>query len=440
MQQSGSMNQSVRRLRWAAVAVAVFPVGAWAQATEVHADTGDTAWLLVSAALVLLMTPGLALFYGGMVRRKNVLATLMYSHFALALVTVQWVVFGYSLTFGKDHHGLIGGWDCLLLDNVVGRMKGSVPELAFMVFQLKFAIITPALISGAFVERMKFSAYLLFTLLWSTLVYDPVAHWVWGEGGWLGTYGALDFAGGTVVHWTAGLSALVCALFIGKRLGHGKERFIPHDLPMTITGAGLLWFGWFGFNAGSALSAGQTAALAFTTTTIAAATGAMAWVFGEWASRGKPTMLGFASGLVAGLVAITPAAGFVTPAASLIIGAAAGLVCYGAVLLKERKFHYDDSLDAFGIHGVGGMLGALLVGVFSRKVLNPSGADGLLAGDPSLLLKQAVGLLAAGAWTVVLTLGILWVLDRALGGLRVTEDEEREGLDATQHGEAAYTS
>ncbi len=439
MQQSEAMNRSTGRFLWAAVAVALLPLSASAQANEAHADTGDTAWLLVSAALVLLMTPGLALFYGGMVRRKNVLATLMYSYFTMALVTVQWVFFGYSLTFGKDFHGLIGGTNYLMLDNVVGRLKGSVPELAFMVFQLKFAIITPALISGAFVERMKFSAYVLFTLLWSTLVYDPVAHWVWGDGGWIGAYGTLDFAGGTVVHWTAGVSALVCALFIGKRLGFGKERFIPHDLPMTITGAGLLWFGWFGFNAGSALSAGQTAALAFVTTTIAAATGAMAWVFGEWASRGKPTMLGFVSGLVAGLVAITPAAGFVSPAASLFIGAAAGLVCYGAVVLKERRFHYDDSLDAFGIHGVGGMLGALLVGVFSRKVLNPSGADGLLAGDPSLLVKQAVGLLAAGVWTVLLTLAILWAVDKTLG-LRVSEDEEREGLDATQHGEAAYTS
>ncbi|HXX31433.1 MAG TPA: ammonium transporter [Myxococcaceae bacterium] len=431
------MNRSLRRCLGASAAL--LPIIADAQATEARADTGDTAWILVSAALVLLMTPGLALFYGGMVRRKNVLATLMYSHFTLALVTVQWVLLGYSLTFGTDHGGLIGGLNEVLLGNVVGRLKGSVPELAFMAFQLKFAVITPALISGAFVERMKFSAYVVFTLLWSTLVYDPVAHWVWGEGGWLGTYGALDFAGGTVVHWTAGLSALVCALLVGKRLGHGKERFIPHDLPMTITGAGLLWFGWFGFNAGSALAAGQLAALAFVTTTIAAATGALAWVLGEWLTRGKPTMLGFVSGLVAGLVAITPAAGFVSPAASLLIGAAAGLVCYGAVVLKERRFHYDDSLDAFGIHGVGGMLGALLVGVFSRKVLNPSGADGLLAGDPSLLLKQAVALGATGLWTVVLTLAILWVLDRTLG-LRVAEDDEREGLDATQHGEAAYTS
>ncbi|MGZ3480303.1 MAG: ammonium transporter [Myxococcaceae bacterium] len=421
-------------------AVLFLPAPVWAQATEAHADTGDTAWMLVSAALVLLMTPGLALFYGGMVRRKNVLATLMYSHFALALVTLQWVLIGYSLTFGKTHGGIIGGTDYLFLHGMAGTLKGSVPALVFVAFQMKFAIITPALISGAFVERMKFSAYVAFTLLWSTLVYDPVAHWVWADGGWMATLGVLDFAGGTVVHWTAGLSALICALFIGKRLGYGREKFIPHDLPMTITGAGLLWFGWFGFNAGSALSAGQTAALAFVTTHVAAASAAMFWVLSEWVFRRKPTLLGFVSGLVAGLVAITPAAGFVSPAASLVIGAIAGMVCWAAVQLKERKFHYDDSLDAWGVHGVGGMLGALLVGVFSRKALNPgNGADGLLAGDPSLLWKQAVGLLAAGVYTLVMTLGILFVLDRTMG-LRVHEDEEREGLDATQHGEAAYTS
>jgi Amt family ammonium transporter len=395
--------------------------------------------MLVSAALVLLMTPGLALFYGGMVRRKNVLATLMYSHFALALVTVQWVLFGYSLTFGKTHGGFIGGFDYLLLRGAENGLKGSVPHLAFIAFQMKFAIITPALISGAFVERMKFGAYVAFTLLWSTLVYDPVAHWVWADGGWMARLGVLDFAGGTVVHWNAGVSALVCALYIGRRVGFGRDKFIPHDLPMTITGAGLLWFGWFGFNAGSALAAGQTAALAFTTTNIAAGTGAMAWVVAEWLFRHKPTLLGFVSGLVAGLVAITPAAGFVSPAASLVIGALAGFVCWGAVQLKERRFHYDDSLDAWGVHGVGGMLGALLVGVFSRKALNAAGADGLLAGDPSLLWKQAVGLLVAGVYSSVLTLGILVVINKTFR-LRVSEDDEREGLDATQHGEAAYTS
>src|SRR5215468_8065843 len=277
MRQSGSMDRpTVRPARLTLCAAALcLPGTALAQATEAHADTGDTAWMLISAALVLLMTPGLALFYGGMVRRKNVLATLMYSHFALALVTIQWVLFGYSLTFGKTHHGLIGGFDHILLEGMVGELKGSVPALAFMAFQMKFAIITPALNSGAFVERMRFAGYVAFTLLWTTLVYDPVAHWVWADGGWMATLGVLDFAGGTVVHWTAGLSALICALHIGRRLGFGRDKFIPHDLPMTITGAGLLWFGWFGFNAGSALSAGQIAALAFSTTHIAAASAAM---------------------------------------------------------------------------------------------------------------------------------------------------------------------
>src|SRR5262249_11464609 len=312
-----------------------------------------------ASALVLLMTPGLALFYGGMVRRKNVLATFMYSYFALALVTLQWVVVGYSLTFGKTHGGLIGGVEYVLLSGMAPQPKGRLPALAFMAFQLKFAIITPALISGAFVERMKFSAYVLFTLLWSTLVYDPIAHWTWGEGGWLSQLGVLDFAGGTVVHWNAGVSALVCALFIGKRIGYGKERFIPHDMTMTLLGAGLLWFGWFGFNAGSALAAGQNAALAFVTTHVAAAAAALAWVGADWMPRPQPPLLGLASGLVAGLVAIPPAAGFVSPAASLVIGVLAGLACYSAVLMKER-FRYDDSLDAWGVHGVGGFLGAML--------------------------------------------------------------------------------
>ena len=408
---------SVTRRRdwtWGLGLVAVLLGGAArAQAAEATADSGDTAWMLISSALVLLMTPGLALFYGGMVRKKNVLATFMYSHFALALVTVQWICFGYSLAFGKTHGGLIGGGDYLFLQGVVPQLKGSIPHLAFMAFQLKFAIITPALISGAFVERMKFSAYVLFTLLWSTLVYDPVAHWTWAEGGWMAKLGVLDFAGGTVVHWTAGLSALVCALVVGKRLGYGKERYFPHNLTMTVTGAGLLWFGWFGFNAGSALAAGQNAALAFVTTHVSAAAAAMSWVLAEWALRRKPTLLGFVSGLVA------------------------GLICYGAVLMKER-LHYDDSLDAWGVHGVGGMLGALLVGVFAQKALNPAAADGLLAGDAVLLGKQALGILAVGAYTTAVTFGILWVVKK-LVGLRVSEDEEREGLDATQHGEAGYT-
>lgn len=408
----------------------------FAQASATTIDSGDTAWMLVASALVLLMTPGLALFYGGMVRKKNVLATFMYSFYALALVTVQWVVCGYSLAFGRTHGGFIGGFDYALLHNVGVEPRGTVPHLAFMAFQLKFAIITPALISGAFAERMKFSAYALFTLLWTTLVYDPVAHWTWGEGGWLAKLGVLDFAGGTVVHWTAGLSALVAAIMIGKRLGYGKEHFVPHNLTMTVTGGGLLWFGWFGFNAGSALAAGQSAALAFVTTHVAAGAAALAWSLAEWKHRGRPTLLGIVSGLVAGLVAITPAAGFVSPSASLMIGFIAGVLCYGSVLMKE-KLGYDDSLDAWGIHGVGGMIGALLTGVFARKALNPAGNDGLLAGNPMLLAKQALGLLAAGAWAVVLTVVILKVVDK-LVGLRVSEDDEHEGLDITQHGESGY--
>jgi Amt family ammonium transporter len=410
------------------------PVLAQAAATTI--DSGDTAWMLVASALVLLMTPGLALFYGGMVRKKNVLATFMYSFYALALVTVQWVLFGYSLAFGRTHGGLIGGLDFALLRNVGVEPRGTVPHLAFMAFQLKFAIITPALISGAFAERMRFSAYALFTLLWTTLVYDPVAHWTWGEGGWLAKLGVLDFAGGTVVHWTAGLSALVCALYIGKRLGYGKEHFAPHNLTMTVTGGGLLWFGWFGFNAGSALAAGQSAALAFVTTHVAAAAASLAWSIAEWKHRGRPTLLGIVSGLVAGLVAITPAAGYVTPSASLVIGLIAGVFCYGSVLLKD-KLKYDDSLDAWGIHGVGGMLGALLTGVFARKALNPMGADGLLAGNPMLLAKQALALLAVGAHSVIVTLVLLKIVDK-LVGLRVSEDDEHEGLDITQHGESGY--
>ncbi len=435
------MKRSMRGWRGGAVLVAgaVFGAGeAHAQAAAGNLNSGDTAWMLMASALVLLMTPGLALFYGGMVRRKNVLSTFMYSYFALALVTIQWIAVGYSLTFGKTHGGLIGGFEYVLLSGMAPQLKGSLPHLAFMAFQLKFAIITPALISGAFVERMKFSAYLLFTLLWSTLVYDPIAHWTWAEGGWLSQLGVLDFAGGTVVHWNAGISALVCALYIGKRIGYGRERFIPHDLTMTLTGAGLLWFGWFGFNAGSALAAGQNAALAFVTTHVAAGTAAMSWVLAEWTLRRKPTLLGLVSGLVAGLVAITPNAGFVSPAAALVIGALAGLVCYGAVLMKE-KLHYDDSLDAWGVHGVGGFLGAMLVGVFAQKALNPGGADGLLAGDVSLLGKQLLGLLAAGVHAGVLTLAILFVVNKTVG-LRVSDEEEREGLDASQHGEAGYTS
>ncbi len=399
-------------------------------------DTGDTAWLLVSSAFVLFMTPGLALFYGGMVRRRNVLSTFMFVHFALAIISLQWVLFGYSLAFGRSHGGAIGGFDMVMLRGVGLELHKTVPHLAFMAFQMKFAIITPALIAGAFVERMKFSAYVAFALLWTTLVYDPVAHWAWSEGGWLYRLGVLDFAGGTVVHLTAGVAALVCALVVGKRVGFPREKAPPHNLTMTVTGAGLLWFGWFGFNAGSALGANALAALALVTTHVSASAAALSWVLVEWRHRGRPTMLGFVSGLVAGLVAITPAAGFVTVGSSMLIGLASGAACYGAVLLKER-WHYDDSLDAFGVHGVGGILGALLTGVFATKAVNADGADGLLAGNPVQLLKQLAGVLAAGAYSAGVTWALLKVVDRWIG-LRVSVDDEREGLDESQHGESGY--
>ncbi|MEZ4410084.1 MAG: ammonium transporter [Polyangiales bacterium] len=400
-------------------------------------DTGDTAWLLVSSAFVLFMTPGLALFYGGMVRKRNVLSTFMFVHFALALISLQWVLFGYSLAFGRTHGGFIGGFEHVGLRGVGTEAHGTVPHLAFMAFQMKFAIITPALIAGAFVERMRFSAYVLFALLWTTLVYDPVAHWTWAEGGWLYKLGVLDPSPhGTVVHLTAGMSRPSCAPCRGQARPLAAEPPPPHNLTMTVTGGGLLWFGWFGFNAGSALGANGLAALALVTTHVSAASAALAWVVVEWRHRGRPTMLGFVSGLVAGLVAITPAAGFVSVMASVLIGLASGAVCYGAVLLKER-WRYDDSLDAFGVHGVGGILGAILTGVFAQKALNSAGSDGLLSGNPAQFGKQLLGVLAAGAYSAVLTYGILKLVDKVIG-LRVDEEEELEGLDASQHGESGY--
>ncbi|MGO8998852.1 MAG: ammonium transporter [Polyangiaceae bacterium] len=399
-------------------------------------DTGDTAWLLVCSALVLLMTPALALFYAGMVRRKNVLSTIMHSLAAIPILSVKWALFGYSLAFGATHGGLIGGLEFAGLNGLAGQAHGTVPALAFVAFQMMFAVITPALISGAFAERMKFSAYVAFILLWSTLVYDPVAHWVWADGGWLFKMGALDFAGGTVVHLTAGVSALVCALVIGKRLKYPQERPLPHNLTMTMTGAGLLWFGWFGFNAGSALAAGKLAALAFTGTHLGAAGGAIGWIAIEWKHRGKPTALGVASGLVAGLVAITPACGYVAPWAAIVIGVLASWACYGGVLAKY-KYGYDDSLDAFGVHGVGGLAGALLTGVFAQKVLNDAGNDGLLFGNPHQLVVQVVASLATGGYAAVITFGVLKLIDKTIG-LRVEAAEEREGLDQTQHGEEGY--
>ena len=401
-------------------------------------DTGDTAWLLICSALVLLMTPALALFYGGMVQKKNVLSTIMHSMAAIPILSVKWALFGYTLAFGASHHGLIGGFEFAGLRGLAGSVHGTVPTLAFVAFQMMFAVITPALISGAFAERMKFSTYVVFILLWSTIVYDPVAHWVWNENGWLAKLGALDFAGGTVVHFTAGASALVCALVIGKRLKYPQERPVPHNLTMTLTGAGILWFGWFGFNAGSALASGSLASLAFMTTHLGAAGGAIGWLVVEWHHRGKPTALGVASGLVAGLVAITPAAGFVAPWAAIVIGFAAGLICYAGVLLKYR-FNYDDSLDAFGVHGVGGLAGALLTGVFAQKALNEAGADGLLFGNPRQLGVQVIACAATGAYAAVVTVVLLKVLDKTMG-LRVDVAEEREGLDTALHGEEGYAA
>ena len=402
-------------------------------------DTGDTAWMLISTALVMLMTPGLGLFYGGMVQRKNVLSSLMHSFFALALVSIQWAVIGYSLAFGKTHGGLIGGFDFAFLNDVGTDGAGrTFPHLLFMMYQGMFAVITPALISGAYAERMKFTAYMAFTLLWCTLVYDPVAHWVWGDGGWLAKLGALDFAGGTVVHLSSGISALVCAIVLGKRIGYPQKRHSPHNLTMTVIGAGILWFGWFGFNAGSALKANGLAAIAFVNTHLAAAAGAFAWALVEQIRIRKMTMLGVASGLVAGLVVITPAAGFVSPMGAIALGLAAGGICYAGVMLKGR-LGYDDSLDAFGVHGIGGAAGAILTGVFATKALTPDETGGglLAAGNLKLVGIQAIAVGATAIYAIVLTYAILKLVDLTIG-LRVTSDEEREGLDVVLHGESGY--
>ena len=407
-------------------------------------DAGDTAWILISTALVMLMTPGLALFYAGMVRRKNVLGTIMQSFIILALISIQWVLWGYSLAFGPDKGGIIGSLAWFGL-NGVGTdpnpdYAATIPHQAFMIFQMMFAVITPALITGAFAERVKFSAFLVFTLLWATLVYDPIAHWVWGLSGgkgWLNNLGALDFAGGTVVHISSGISALAAALIIGKRKGYGTESMPPHNVPMVVLGAALLWFGWFGFNAGSALSSGGLAASAFVVTNTACAAAAFTWAVVEWMHRGKPTVLGAVSGAVAGLVAITPAAGFVSPMSSILIGIMGGVVCYFSVSVIKGKLGYDDSLDAFGIHGVGGTLGALSTGLFASKLVNPAGNDGLFFGNPSLLVNQVIAVVATAVYAFVVTAILLKVLDATMG-LRVSKEEEVTGLDLSQHGESGY--
>ncbi len=407
----------------------LLPLSAYAE--EGGIDKGDTAWILVSTALVMLMTPGLAFFYGGMVRRKNVLGTMMHSFFILCLISVQWVLWGYSLAFGPDIGGIVGGLDYLGLNGVGQEPNGTIPHLAFMMFQGMFAIITVALITGAFAERLKFSALLIFSLLWATIVYDPLCHWVWG-GGWLGDLGALDFAGGTVVHISSGVSALVAAMVIGRRRGYPREPMPPHNLGYTLLGTALLWFGWFGFNAGSALAADGIAAVAFVATNTATAAAALMWIFVEWAHRGKPTLLGGASGAVAGLVAITPAAGFVGPVSSILIGAGAGLFCYIAVSILKPRLGYDDSLDVFGIHGIGGMWGAVATGLFASV-----GAQGLFFGNAAQVGIQIVGVLATVVLASVATFVILKITD-VITGLRVTEEEEVEGLDLSQHGESGY--
>ena len=397
---------------------------------------GDTAWLLAAAALVMFMTPGLALFYGGLVRAKNVLGIVMQSFVALALVSVLWVLVGYTLAFGPDRGLVVGGLNFLGLKGVgaaPSALAPTVPACAFMAFQLMFAIITPALITGAFAERMKFSGYLLFLGLWSVLVYAPLAHWVWG-GGFLGAngLGAIDFAGGTVVHINAGVAALAAILYLGKRRGHGSRAFVPHNVPMVILGAGILWFGWFGFNAGSALSAGGLASSAFVATQLGAAAAVLGWLIPEWLQHGKATTIGAATGAVAGLVAITPASGYVGPLPAIAIGLAAGAVCYFAVGLKSR-LGYDDSLDVVGVHMVGGILGALLTGVFASLAINPAGA----AGGIAQLGRQA----AAVGVTLVFSFTATWLILKVtdlLVGLRASEDDEEVGLDLSQHGEAAY--
>jgi len=404
-------------------------------------DTGDTSWILISSALVMLMTPGLALFYGGMVRAKNVLGTIMQSFIALGVISIQWVLYGYSLAFGPDIGHVIGslGWIGL---RGVGLdpnpdYAATVPHQAFMIFQMMFAVITPALITGAFAERFKFKTYLVFLVLWATFVYDPLAHWVWGTGGWIKNLGALDFAGGLVVHISSGVAALAAALLVGKRKGYGEEPLPPHNLTLTLLGAALLWFGWFGFNGGSAVASGSLATSAFVVTHISTAAAALSWMIAEWAYRGEPTVLGAASGAVAGLVAITPASGFVGPVPAILIGAGAGVACYFAINLKT-KLGYDDSLDVVGVHGVGGTLGALATGLFASKAINAAGSDGLFFGNPSLLGIQALSVVSAWIYSFVVTLIILKALDWTMG-LRVSEENEINGLDVSQHGESGYS-
>jgi len=407
-------------------------------------NSGDTAWVLTSSALVLLMTmPGLAFFYGGLVRRKNVLSALMQCFIILCVISLQWVLYGYSLTFGPDAgRGIIGGLEWAGLKGVGGQpfadYAATIPHYAFMIFQCMFAVITPALIIGTYAERIKFSGFLVFTILWATFVYNPLGHWVWGIGGWLRNLGALDFAGGIVVHTSSGVSALVLALLIGKRIGVDEHTFTPHNLPFTVLGGALLWFGWFGFNAGSALAANELAANAFVTTNVATAAAGLTWALIEWQQYGSPTVLGVVTGAVAGLVAVTPACGFVNPMNAIFIGIFVSIFCYIAVARIKTRFKYDDSLDVFGIHGIGGIWGTIATGIFAEKAVNEAGANGLLFGNMQQFLVQCFLVLVAVTYAAAMT----WVLYKfvdALIGMRVEQKQEIIGLDLTQHSESAYT-
>ncbi len=409
-------------------------------------DSGDTAWILMSAALVMLMTPGLAFFYGGLVRRKNVLSVLMQCMFILCLVTVQWVLIGYSLSFGPSIKGIIGDLSWAGLVGVGMEPSAvyapTVPHCAFMIFQAMFAVITPALIIGAFAERIRFVPFCIFTVLWSTLVYDPITHWLWAEKGFLGAFGgmgALDFAGGIVVHINAGMAALAAAIFLGKRIGYPEKMSPPHNLPFAVLGAGLLWFGWFGFNAGSALSSGKLAANAFVVTHIAGAVAGLTWGILDLIYNSRSTVLGLITGAVAGLAAITPASGFVTPLGAIVIGIGAGVICYMSVTFAKAKFGYDDSLDAFGVHGISGIWGTLAVGLFASKFVNNSGAEGLLYGGLKLLLTQLAAIIITMVYSFVVSFVLFYIVDKIFG-LRASEHSERVGLDLTEHREAAYTT
>jgi ammonium transporter, Amt family len=400
-------------------------------------NAGDTAWVLISAALVILMTPAVGFFYGGMVRKKNILSTIMMCFAILMVISIQWVLFGYTFAFGPTIKGLIGGSKYLGLIGV-GQLPdaayaATIPALVFMIFQAAFAIVTPSLIVGAFVERIKFSSFLIFSIIWSTIVYDPVAHWVWGVGGWLRNMGALDFAGGTVVHVTAGMSALAIALIIGKRKGYGKDNMEPSNIPIVVLGAVLLWFGWFGFNGGSALAANGLAASAFVVTNTAAAAAAVMWMFLSWLHR-KPSVLGVATGAVVGLVAITPASGFVDPLSALAIGAIASIISYYMIVLR-MTLRIDESLDAFACHGMGGAWGAIATGIFASKAINPAGADGLIFGNPALVWTQFIAVATTGIFAFVVTLTIAKLIDMTIG-LRVNDNEELVGLDISQHAES----